>query len=159
MWVYYSSHACVDNSSSCISGTVGDRLAAAALVGAAAYATNAGSEHSLTAHRLDLNRQSGISLPPSSEAPAAGSVRRTLHQVLWQLELGSYEAANETDLTNSGDAVKSVCANFIVETGHLPSWPRIEIRRPCNSSNQTWSTVPALPSVKMTALPTSSPCA
>lgn len=28
---------------------------------------------------------------------------------------------------------ESICANLIVETGHLPSWPLIEIRRPCNS--------------------------
>jgi hypothetical protein len=49
-----------------------------------------------------------------------------------------------------------VCANLIVETGHFPSWPLIEIRRPCNSSSQTFSTVPAFPSVRTTALPTSS---
>src|ERR1700736_4035473 len=47
----------------------------------------------------------------------------------------------------------------MVEIGHFPSWPRIEIRRPCNSSSQTFSTVPALPSVRITALPTSSVCA
>ena len=28
---------------------------------------------------------------------------------------------------------QSVCANFIVESGHLPSWPPIEIRSPWNS--------------------------
>src|SRR6266699_3464653 len=48
------------------------------------------------------------------------------------------------------------CANFTVETGHFPSCPVIEIRRPCNSSSQTFSTVPAFPSVRITALPTSS---
>src|ERR1700694_6280591 len=47
----------------------------------------------------------------------------------------------------------------MVEIGHLPSCPRIEIRRPCISSSQTLSTVPALPSVRITALPTSSVCA
>jgi hypothetical protein len=47
----------------------------------------------------------------------------------------------------------------MVETGHFPSWPLIEIRRPCISSSQTLSTVPALPSVRITALPTSSVCA
>src|ERR1700738_3264471 len=52
-----------------------------------------------------------------------------------------------------------VCANLMVEIGHLPSCPRIEIRRPCNSSSQTFSTVPALPSVRITALPTNSVCA
>ena len=59
MGIYYSTHAASGNSSPCIDCTVGDRLAAAS-VRAPAYATNAGSEHSLTAHRLDLNRQSGI---------------------------------------------------------------------------------------------------
>src|SRR3954468_21619404 len=44
----------------------------------------------------------------------------------------------------------------MVEIGHLPSWPLIEIRRPCISSSQTLSTVPAFPSVRTTALPTSS---
>ena len=44
----------------------------------------------------------------------------------------------------------------MVETGQFPSWPRIEMRRPCISSSQTLSTVPALPSVRITALPTSS---
>jgi hypothetical protein len=50
----------------------------------------------------------------------------------------------------------SLYANFTVETGHFPWWPLIEIRRPCNSSSQTCSTVPALPLVRITALPTSS---
>src|SRR6266516_2583315 len=50
----------------------------------------------------------------------------------------------------------SPCANLTVETGHFPSCPLIEIRRPCNSSSQTFSTVPAFPSVRTTALPTSS---
>src|ERR1700738_3399128 len=49
-----------------------------------------------------------------------------------------------------------LCANLMVETGHLPSWPLIEIRRPCTSSSQTFSTVPAFPSERTTALPTSS---
>lgn len=49
-----------------------------------------------------------------------------------------------------------VCANLTVETGHFPSWPLMEIRRPCISSSQTVSTVPAFPSVRITALPTSS---
>src|SRR6187402_2234281 len=31
----------------------------------------------------------------------------------------------------------------MVETGHFPSWPRIEMRRPCISSSETLSTVPA----------------
>ncbi len=44
----------------------------------------------------------------------------------------------------------------MVETGQLPSCPRIEMRRPCISSSQTLSTVPALPSARITALPTSS---
>lgn len=30
----------------------------------------------------------------------------------------------------------------MVETGHLPSWPRIERRSPCDSSSHTCSTVP-----------------
>jgi hypothetical protein len=50
-------------------------------------------------------------------------------------------------------------ANFMVETGHLPSWPLMEIRRPWSSSSQMFSTVPAFPSVRTTALPTSSVCA
>jgi hypothetical protein len=41
----------------------------------------------------------------------------------------------------------------MVETGHFPSWSLIEIRKPCNSSSQTFSTVPAFPSVKATDLP------
>jgi hypothetical protein len=45
---------------------------------------------------------------------------------------------------------------FTVEIGHLPSCPLIEMRSPCTSSRKTWSIVPALPSVKTTALPTSS---
>ncbi len=44
----------------------------------------------------------------------------------------------------------------MVETGQFPSWPRIEIRSPCISSSQTLSTVPALASERITALPTSS---
>src|SRR5882757_585920 len=44
----------------------------------------------------------------------------------------------------------------MVEMGHFPSCPPIEIRRPWNSSSQTFSTVPAFPSVRTTALPTSS---
>ena len=44
----------------------------------------------------------------------------------------------------------------MVEIGHFPSWPRIEIRSPCISSSQTPCTVPAVPSVRITALPTSS---
>jgi predicted enzyme related to lactoylglutathione lyase len=48
------------------------------------------------------------------------------------------------------------CANSMVEIGHFPWWPPIEIRRPCISSSQTLSTVPAFPSVRITALPTSS---
>jgi hypothetical protein len=35
----------------------------------------------------------------------------------------------------------------------------IEIRSPCNSSSQTFSTVPAFPSVSTTALPINSDCA
>jgi hypothetical protein len=46
--------------------------------------------------------------------------------------------------------------NLMVEIGHFPSWPRIEIRKPCISSSQTLSTVPAFPSVRIAALPTSS---
>src|SRR6185312_10621946 len=46
--------------------------------------------------------------------------------------------------------------NLMVETGHFPSWPRMEMRRPCVSSSQMLSTVPALPSVMITALPISS---
>src|SRR5215472_1921947 len=46
-------------------------------------------------------------------------------------------------------------ANFMVDTGHLPSWPLTEIRRPWNSSSQILSTVPATPLVRMTVLPTS----
>jgi hypothetical protein len=48
------------------------------------------------------------------------------------------------------------CTNLMVATGHFPWWPRIEIRRPCISSSQTLSTVPAFASVRTTALPTSS---
>src|SRR6202795_1628416 len=44
----------------------------------------------------------------------------------------------------------------MVEMGHFPSWPLREIRKPCISSSQTLSTVPAFPSVRTTALPTSS---
>src|SRR3982750_465910 len=47
----------------------------------------------------------------------------------------------------------------MVEIGHFPSCPPIEIRKPWNSSSQTRSTVPAFPSVRTTALPTSSDCA
>ncbi len=42
-------------------------------------------------------------------------------------------------------------ASLIVETGHFPSWPLIEIRRPSKSSNQTFSTVPAFPSVTISS--------
>jgi len=35
----------------------------------------------------------------------------------------------------------------------------IEIRSPCNSSSQTFSTVPAFPSVRTTALPIKADCA
>src|SRR6267154_3166679 len=52
--------------------------------------------------------------------------------------------------------IQPVCANLTVEIGHLPSWPLIEILKPCISSSQTFSTVPAFPSVRITALPTSS---
>ena len=48
MWIYYLAYACIGNSSPRISGAVGDGLAATASVRAPAYATNAGSEHSLT---------------------------------------------------------------------------------------------------------------
>jgi hypothetical protein len=51
-------------------------------------------------------------------------------------------------------AVSAFYSNLIVEIGHFPSCPLIEIRRPCNSSSQTLSTVPAFPSVRITALPT-----
>src|SRR5438105_1348854 len=44
----------------------------------------------------------------------------------------------------------------MVETGHLPSCPLIEIRSPWSSSSQTFATVPAFPSLRITALPTSS---
>src|SRR5258707_6505558 len=47
----------------------------------------------------------------------------------------------------------------MVETGHLPSLPLIEIRSPCNSSSQTFATVPAFPSVRTTVLPINSDCA
>lgn len=46
--------------------------------------------------------------------------------------------------------------NFTVEIGHLPLWPAMEIRKPCNSSRKTLLIVPALPSDKTTALPTRS---
>jgi hypothetical protein len=52
--------------------------------------------------------------------------------------------------------VSGCLSEFDVETGQLPSWPLIEMRRPCISSSPTLSTVPALPSVRITALPTSS---
>src|SRR6478736_2082546 len=45
---------------------------------------------------------------------------------------------------------------FIVETGQLPSWFLIEIRRPWNSSSQSLSTIPAFPLVSITASATSS---
>src|ERR1700730_18524391 len=44
----------------------------------------------------------------------------------------------------------------MVEMGHFPSWPLMEIHKPCISYSQTLSTVPAFPSVRITALPTSS---
>jgi len=44
----------------------------------------------------------------------------------------------------------------MVEIGHFPWWPLIEIRRPWISSSQILSTVPAFPSVRIAALPTSS---
>src|ERR1700732_747787 len=44
----------------------------------------------------------------------------------------------------------------MVEIGHFPWWPLIEIRRPCISSSQPLSTVPPFPSVRIPALPTSS---
>ena len=53
-------------------------------------------------------------------------------------------------------SLQAVCANLIVEIGHFPSCPLIEIRRPCISSSETLSTVPAFPSVRITALPISS---
>jgi hypothetical protein len=48
-----------------------------------------------------------------------------------------------------------VSGNLMVETGHFPSCSLIEIRKPCNSSSQTFSTVPALPLVRATDLPIS----
>ena len=48
MWIYYLAYACIGNSSPRISGAVGDGLAATASVRAPAYATNAGSEYSLS---------------------------------------------------------------------------------------------------------------
>src|SRR4051794_21045171 len=39
-----------------------------------------------------------------------------------------------------------------VETGQLPSWFLIEIRRPWNSSSQSLSTIPAFPLVSLTAV-------
>jgi len=49
---------------------------------------------------------------------------------------------------------RSAWASLIVDTGHLPSWLQIAIRIWCSSSSQTLSTVPALPSVRITALAT-----
>jgi hypothetical protein len=40
---------------------------------------------------------------------------------------------------------RQCCTNLIVEIGHFPSWPLIEILRPCNSSSETVSTVRAFP--------------
>src|ERR1700687_2738602 len=48
-----------------------------------------------------------------------------------------------------------VSGNLMVETGHFPSCPLIKIGKPCNSSSQTFSTVPALPLVRATDLPIS----
>jgi hypothetical protein len=41
--------------------------------------------------------------------------------------------------------IQPVCANSSFEIGHLPSWPLIEIRKPCSSSSHMLSTVPAFP--------------
>jgi hypothetical protein len=38
--------------------------------------------------------------------------------------------------------------NLMVESGHRPSWPRIETRSPSNSSSHIFSMVPAFPSVR-----------
>ena len=46
-----------------------------------------------------------------------------------------------------------ISESLMVETGHFPSWPLIEIRNPCSSSSQTFSTVPAFPLVRATDLP------
>src|SRR3984893_10196724 len=43
----------------------------------------------------------------------------------------------------------------MVETGHFPKWPLMETRRPWTSSSPIASTVPAFPSARTTALPTS----
>src|SRR5882757_11303516 len=40
--------------------------------------------------------------------------------------------------------------------GHFPAWPPTEIRRPWTSSSETISTAQAFPSLRTTALPTSS---
>src|SRR5258707_11882119 len=45
---------------------------------------------------------------------------------------------------------------LMVDMGHFQSWLLMEIRKPCISYSETLSTVPAFPSVRMTALPTSS---
>ena len=38
---------------------------------------------------------------------------------------------------------QSLCANLIVEIGHLPSWPLIEIRMPCSASMSLPGTQPS----------------
>jgi hypothetical protein len=65
---------------------------------------------------------------------------------------------NLGDLTRAWPAIQPFCTHLMVETGHLPSWPQTEIRKPWNSSSQTFSTVPAFPSVRTTALPTRLDC-
>jgi hypothetical protein len=74
----------------------------------------------------------------------------------WQVIATSPQRTEAAPLDAVVEPSQAFCANLMVETGHFPKWPRIEIRRPCRSSSQTLSTVPAFPSVRITALPTSS---
>src|SRR6202022_3502796 len=50
----------------------------------------------------------------------------------WDIEVKGRQGQYSDALDNR---FQPVCANLMVEIGHFPSWPRIEIRRPCNSSS------------------------
>jgi len=73
-----------------------------------------------------------------------GEIRMTKLRVPAPILTASDPARRSTIGRRNQTPGQRVCASLIVETGHLPSWPRIEMRSPCRSSSQTGSTVPAI---------------
>lgn len=100
-------------------------------------------------------------LPASSRVTAAGRPRRPDSRC----DTSDFKAASAmaARISRSTHRIRQAncrssqaSSNLTVETGHFPSWPLMDTRRPCKSSSQTFSTVPAFPSLRTTALPTSS---